>query len=113
MPKIGEGSQSTGEKFKMNDLGYIALGYKKDKETLYSSIIFPRFALFATSWIFNYNRQFINLCDLIFQLRLGSVYTEPVGTVPYETDWNCPELFPLYPVYTGLVPKSFKGIFKS
>ena len=26
---------------------------------------------------------------------LGGVYTGPVGTVPYGTDWNCLELVPL------------------
>ena len=43
----------------------------------------------------------------------GSVYTGPVGTVPYGTDWNCVELFPLYPVYTGSVPKGSKGFVKT
>ena len=28
----------------------------------------------------------------------GCVYTDPAGTVPYRTDWNCSELLPLYPV---------------
>ena len=36
----------------------------------------------------------------------GNVYTGPVGTFPYGTDWNCLTLSPLYRVYTGSVPKS-------
>ena len=46
-------------------------------------------------------------------MHLGSVYTGPVGTVPYGTDRNCLELLSLYPVYTGLVPKSSMGFVKS
>ena len=43
----------------------------------------------------------------------GRVYTGPVGIVSYRTDWNYLELFPLYLVYTGSVPKSSKGFVKS
>ena len=37
----------------------------------------------------------------------------PAGTVPYGTDWNCLELFPLYRIYMGSVPKCSKGSVQS
>ena len=59
---------------------------------------------------------FVSLIVISLQLLervLGSVYTGPVGTVPYGTDRKCLELFPLYRVYTGSVPKTSYGFVKS
>ena len=39
----------------------------------------------------DFHIEWLKLADL----NLGSIYTGPVGTVPYGTDWYCLELIPL------------------
>ena len=58
--------------------------------------------------------DFIISLSLHFVLRIFvTTYTAPVGNVSYGTNRYCLELFPLYRVYTGSVPKSSKGFVKS